>query len=183
MSILNTVRYMTELFTFIMDADPGEEEEISQFDVLGNSVKLVVNDFIVSSVLKVVPSIPMAFVMPNTLGMLDTDYCIYVNKALWALPNDQIEAVLDHEVAHIENGDLEDQVRLAVTNMVRTFGLNRVSPMEAAADQAAVDNGNGEGLYYALRSIRDAMNKEGLAFNKEINLRIKELKQYRTYEE
>ena len=183
MSIINRAKYLVKLATSILElAEHKEYDHVGGFLVEEEEVEVVVSDFIIACRTTAIPSIPMAFVKPALFGGFE----IFINKALWALPKDQVEAILAHEIGHIQNGDLKldakSIVSLFFSNYLRRLNLPFVPSKERAADQAAIDAGLGEGLYFGLRSIRDACKKEGLPLSREIKIRIKELKQYCTHE-
>ena len=95
---------------------------------------------------------------------------IIVNNA-WSRADKKVkEAIIAHEIGHLELGHLDDAFKAALLNYKRKFGSKEATQREIDADNFAVEQGHGDGLLYWMSDLQ----KQGVT-SKELNTRFSNL--------
>ena len=91
---------------------------------------------------------------------LRSRYVVIVNSMLLSLPKEQVEAVINHELGHIDLGHLNSCVSVALSNVERTL-TDGVPGLEEEADNYSVARTGAKPLMDALISVnKDLDDKE-----------------------
>jgi hypothetical protein len=129
------------------------EEEIGETTVGGKKVHLKCLNCLIEFQGQ---ELPAAGVKEDDNG----EFTILVNKAWQEAIRQEKEAILAHELGHIQCGHLEG---LDIFNLInRSLGMDSAIQIELEADKVAIDNGHMDGLEIVLDKIEKLYNEIGI---------------------
>jgi Zn-dependent protease with chaperone function len=142
------------------------EEKIGETTYRGKKVHLKCLNYLFA--VQGIYELPAAGVKEDDNG----EFTILVNTAWMAASRQEKEALLAHELGHIQCDHLKGFDIFSSIN--RTLGRDSAIQIELEADKVAIDNGHTEGLEIVLDKIEKFYNKAGINL-KEIHRRQDQL--------